>query len=125
MNGDPFAVLGVAPTADDDEVRAAYRSRSLLLHPDLHQDRPDHVRREADRAMAQLTEAYRAVMDERAARRPAGGRSAAGAPSGSAFHRLGRLAARSRTVRLAAEAGERGGEVAHRLGWLVGRRRSG
>ena len=131
---DPYAVLGVDRSATDDEVRAAYRARSLLLHPDQHHGRPDHVRREADRAMAQLTDAYHAVLAERASRR--GGASAPpgsgspgspGSPAGgtSAFRRLGQLAARSRTARLAAEAGTQDGGVAYRLGWLVGRRRSG
>ena len=122
---DPYAVLGVAPTAGVDEVRAAYRARSMLLHPDLHQGRPDAVRREADRAMAQLTDAYRAILAERGA---AGGRAAepgtAGTPE-APLHRLGRLAARSRVARVAAEAGEQDGGFAYRLGWLVGRRRSG
>lgn len=145
---DPYAVLGVSPSATADELRAAYRARSLLLHPDLHRERPEHVRREAERAMAQLTDAYRA------AREPAGraaGRRVAGAPGGrgsgagaytgtagasgggahsggaapSAFRRLGRLASRAGVARLAADAAERDGGLAYRLGWLVGRRRSG
>lgn len=125
---DHYAVLGIAPTAGDDEVRAAYRARSMLLHPDLHQGRPDAVRREADRAMAQLTDAYKAVLAERGAtpgptdERP---RARTARTPESPLHRLGRAAARSRTARLAAEAGEQHGGFAYRLGWLVGRRRSG
>ena len=117
---DPYAVLGVPPSASDDEVRTAYRSRSMLLHPDLHQGRPEPVRLEAERAMTQLTEAYEAVLAERR-RRP---RAAGAAPPASPFFRLGRLAARSRVTRQAAEAGERDGSVAYRLGWLMGRRRA-
>ena len=115
---EPYAVLGVAPSASDEEVRAAYHARSMLLHPDLHQGRPEAVRQEAERAMAQLIEAYEAVQRARRA-----GRGAPGADPPSALHRLGRLAARSRLAREAAEAGERDGGVAYRLGWLVGRRR--
>lgn len=119
MRADPYAVLGVAPSASDDEVRAAYRARSMLLHPDLHQERPEPVRLEAERAMRQLTEAYEAVLDLRGqdGSRP-------GQAGESAFHRLGRKASRSRTARTAAEAGEQPGSVVYRLGWLVGRRRS-
>ncbi|MGI8686694.1 MAG: J domain-containing protein [Acidimicrobiales bacterium] len=122
---DPFAVLGIAPSASADEVRAAYRARSMLLHPDLHQGRPEHVRREADRAMTQLTEAYEAALAQRAR----GGGSAAGRAGGGAAkepvaYRLGRLAARSRIARDASVAGEQDGRFAYRLGWLVGRRRS-
>jgi hypothetical protein len=121
---DHYTVLGVPPTAGDDEVRAAYRARSMLLHPDVHQERPDAVRLEADRAMAQLTEAYRAIVAEREADRERRDGPARATPA-SPLRRLGRAAARSRTARLAAEAGEQDGGVAYRLGWLVGRRRSG
>jgi curved DNA-binding protein CbpA len=119
---DPYAVLGVAPSASDDEVRAAYRARSMLLHPDLHQGRPEPVRLEAERAMVQLTEAYEAVLH----RRKSAGRAGPGSSPAeeTVFHRLGRMAARSRTTRTAAEAGEQDGGFAYRLGWLVGRRRS-
>ena len=121
---DHYAVLGVTPTADDGEVRAAYRARSMLLHPDLHEGRPEAVRQEADRAMAQLTDAYQAILAEPGARDEPAGAGIAATPE-SPLHRLGRAAARSRTARLAAEAGEQDGGFAYRLGWLVGRRRSG
>lgn len=64
---DPWAVLGVERTAGPEAIRAAYRTRSQLLHPDLHEGRPEAVRREAQRAMAQLTDAYHAVRDGTAA----------------------------------------------------------
>lgn len=115
---DPYAVLGIAPSASDEEVRTAYRARSLLLHPDLHQGRPDHVRLEAERAMTQLTEAYETVL-----RRREGGQAPRRGQQPPAFYRLGRLAARSRVARTAAEAGVQDGGFAYRLGWLVGRRK--
>jgi len=114
---DPYAVLGIASSVSDEEVRTAYRSRSLLLHPDLHQGRPDHVRLEAERAMTQLTAAYESVLRQREGLRT--GRP--GQPP--AFYRLGRLAARSRVARTASEAGVQDGGFAYRLGWLVGRRK--
>lgn len=120
VRAEPYAVLGIAPSASDDEVRSAYRTRSLLLHPDLHEGRPEPVRREAQRAMTQLTEAYETVLRERE-----GGHAGARdrPPAASAFYRLGRLAGRARVARVAAEAGEQDGGFAYRLGWLVGRRR--
>ena len=123
---DPYAVLGIRPSSTDEEVRAAYRARSMLLHPDRNTDRPPHLRLEAERAMAQLTEAYEAVTRQRSGN-PLGSRSgpeASAAPTGPLAYRLGRLASRARLARDAAEAGEQGGGFAYRLGWLVGRRRA-
>ena len=37
---DPFAVLGLAPTASPDEVKAAYRAKARHMHPDVGGD-PD------------------------------------------------------------------------------------
>jgi curved DNA-binding protein CbpA len=127
MAADPYAVLGVARTASDEQVRTAYRARSMLLHPDLHQGRPEPVRLEAERAMRQLTEAYEAVLAQRGqpGARPGQAGGAGPDPAGrSAFYRLGRMASRSKTARTASEAGEQEGGVVYRLGWLVGRRRS-
>lgn len=127
---DPYPVLGLTPPVTPDEVRAAYRARSMLLHPDLHQGRPEPVRREAERAMVQLTAAYEAALA--LAGRP-GGPTRRGSPGGkggvptsgdgTAAYRLGRLAARSRLARQAGAAGQQDGGAAYRLGWLVGRRR--
>ena len=104
---DPYAVLGLEPSATTDQVRAAYRARSMLLHPDLHEGRPAHVRVEAQRAMAQLTEAYQALA----------GADGQASPPASPLYRLGRLVGR------AALSGD--GSVPFRLGHRVGRRRRG
>lgn len=118
---DPYAVLGLGPSASAAEVRSAYRARSMLLHPDLHQGRPEPVRREAERAMRQLTEAYEAALANPG--RPV--RSAgAGSTKEPVAYRLGRMAARSRVARDAAVAGDQDGGFAYRLGWLVGRRKA-
>ena len=45
MSTDAFAVLGLAPTATLDEVRAARRRLALLLHPDRAAGDPDAERR--------------------------------------------------------------------------------
>lgn len=51
---DPFAVLGLAPTASSDEVKAAYRSRVRAMHPDVGGDTEAFlaVKAAAERAMA-------------------------------------------------------------------------
>jgi hypothetical protein len=55
---DPWARLGIAPTASYAEAHRAYVLRSQLLHPDRHQGAPTDVLAEADRAMRELNEAW-------------------------------------------------------------------
>jgi hypothetical protein len=107
---DPYAVLGLEPPASDDEIRAAYRARSMLLHPDLHEGRPAAVRSEAQRAMAQLTDAYESLTGS--------GMGRAGTPPPSPVYRLGRLAARAGLAGVG-----QADSLAFRLGRVVGRRR--
>lgn len=109
---DPYAVLGLDAPATDAEVRAAYRARSMLLHPDLHQGRPAAVRREAERAMAQLTQAYEALTGAGGNRPPS--------PPPSPVYRLGRLLARAGLAGVG-----QADSLAFRLGRLVGRHRGG
>ena len=54
---DPFAVLGVAPSASAEELRAARRRLALLLHP-------DRIGGDAD-AMRQLNTAFDLAMADR------------------------------------------------------------
>ena len=112
---DPYAVLGIDPTATPDQIRAAYRARSMLLHPDLHEGRPDRVRLEAERAMAQLSEAYEALTggDDAARERPR-------AEDPSPLYRLGRLVARTGLSGVG-----QADSLAFRLGRMVGRRGQG
>lgn len=35
-NINPFEILGVSPDADDKEIKAAYRKKTLECHPDLY-----------------------------------------------------------------------------------------
>jgi curved DNA-binding protein CbpA len=56
---DPYAVLGVAPGASQDEIRDRYRILAHLLHPDRHQSAPRSVIEEAERHLTQVNEAYR------------------------------------------------------------------
>ena len=60
---DPFVVLGVAPGAGPDEVRAAYRSLVRTYHPDRHiaEGTPPEFLRVAEARMAAINAAYAAV----------------------------------------------------------------
>ncbi|KAJ2556512.1 DnaJ domain-containing protein [Coemansia sp. RSA 1933] len=55
---EPFAILGVAPTCSTDDVRAAYRSKSRLIHP----DKTTHLR--AREAFEKLKRAESELMDD-------------------------------------------------------------
>ncbi len=112
---DPYAVLGLEPPAGADEVRAAYRARSMLLHPDMHEGRPRRVRLEAERAMAQLTEAYETLITAGPGAPP--GRTPADSAGPTPLYRLGRLLGRS-----GLPAAGNGG-YAFRLGRMLGRHR--
>ena len=54
---DPYRVLQIAPTAEQEVVNAAYRALALKYHPDRD------TTGEAARRMAELNEAYRLVRD--------------------------------------------------------------
>lgn len=54
------ATLGVDASTPLSEVRSRYRLRAQMLHPDRLGDRPE-LQREAQRAMAELTEAWSVV----------------------------------------------------------------
>lgn len=56
---DPFAVLGVPPTASRKEITEAYRALAQVYHPDRHLEAPVRRRRQAERRMQELNEAYR------------------------------------------------------------------
>lgn len=57
---DPYSVLQVVPTADQEVIHAAYRALAQKFHPDR-----DRSRRAAER-MLQLNRAYTLVRDEKA-----------------------------------------------------------
>lgn len=57
-------VLGVGPYATREQARAAYKRRAKILHPDQRATTSDAARREAERAMAELNEAWRALRSD-------------------------------------------------------------
>ena len=57
---DPYSVLGVSPSASEDEIKKAYRALAKKYHPDVNQGSA-----EAERRMKEVNEAYSAVMKMR------------------------------------------------------------
>jgi DnaJ-domain-containing protein 1 len=53
-----LGVLGLAPGADGDAVRKAYRERALLFHPDKVTHLPPDLRAMAEASMRDLNRAY-------------------------------------------------------------------
>jgi curved DNA-binding protein CbpA len=58
---DPYSVLGVARTASDTEIRAAYRALVAKYHPDRHQGNP--LEELAGARMAEINRAYKVLSD--------------------------------------------------------------
>ena len=61
---DPYKVLGVDPTASDDEVRNAYRDLARKYHPDKYTDNP--LSELAEEKMKEINEAYDLIKKQRA-----------------------------------------------------------
>lgn len=58
MDVDPYQALGVPATATPAQITAAYRVMAQLFHPDRYAEAPEPVRREAERRMKELNDAY-------------------------------------------------------------------
>ena len=60
---DPYSVLGVSPSASDDEVKRAYRDLARKYHPDNYHDNP--LADLASEKMKEINEAYDAITKSR------------------------------------------------------------
>ena len=67
---DPYQVLGVPPTATDEEVKAAYRELAKKYHPDNYANSP--LADLATEKMKEVNEAYDQIMAERRGRAKTG-----------------------------------------------------
>ena len=61
---DPYSVLGVSPSASDDEIKKVYRDLARKYHPDNYQDNP--LADLAQEKMKAINEAYDAITRARA-----------------------------------------------------------
>ena len=60
---DPYQVLGVSPTASDDEIKKAYRALSRKYHPDANVNNPNKER--AEEQFKEVQQAYDQIMKEK------------------------------------------------------------
>ena len=60
---DPYSVLGVSPSASDEEVKKAYRELARKYHPDNYQNNP--LADLAEEKMKEVNEAYDAITKSR------------------------------------------------------------
>ena len=67
---DPYKILGVSPTATDDEVKAAYRNLARKYHPDKYRD--SDLSEMAGEKMKEINAAYDEVQKIRAGKAPGG-----------------------------------------------------
>ena len=63
---DPYKVLGVSPSATDDEIKKAYRDLARKYHPDKYQD--SDLADLASEKMKEVNAAYEQIQSERANR---------------------------------------------------------
>lgn len=63
---DPYSVLGVSSDASDEDIRAAYRARARIVHPDrFDRERQPKDWERANEMLAELNEAYSILIDRR------------------------------------------------------------
>ncbi len=60
---DPYKVLGVSPSATDEEIKDAYRALAKKYHPDQYADSP--LKDLADEKMKEINEAYDTITEQR------------------------------------------------------------
>ncbi len=60
-----YTILGVDPSASDDEVKKAYREMAKKNHPDLVSNLGDEVREAAEKKFQEINEAYETIKKQR------------------------------------------------------------
>lgn len=60
---DYYAILKIKPTADEGEIRTAFKKLAIQYHPDKIRNKSDEEQEEAHRMMSLINEAYRTLID--------------------------------------------------------------
>lgn len=128
---DPYSVLGVSPSASDDEIKRAYRELAKKYHPDAYVNNP--LADLAQEKMKEINEAYDTIVRQRAgganAQGSAGGYSGASGGSTNPTYRQIRAYIMSGNLRMAeqllntcpnhdAEWNFLMGSLKMRMGWM-------
>ncbi len=58
-----YAVLEVDPTADENEIKKAFRKLALVWHPDKHGDKSPAELEEVNQRFLEVQEAFRVLSD--------------------------------------------------------------
>ena len=84
MSKDPYQILGVSPSASEEEIKAAYRELAKKYHPDNYADNP--LADLAQEKMQEINEAYDTLIRERRQGRSGGSAyGASGSSSGQSY----------------------------------------
>ena len=83
---DPYSILGISPSATDDEVKEAYRALARKYHPDNYMD-DNPLKELANEKMQEINEAYDEILRMRAEgkRQSSDSSSGSGSYGGSAY----------------------------------------
>ena len=60
-----YKILGIEPTATDEEVKRAYREMAKKNHPDLVSNLGEDVRKAAEKKFQEINAAYEAIKKQR------------------------------------------------------------
>lgn len=77
---DPYTILGISPSASDEEVKKAYRNLARKYHPDAYADNP--LSDLAQEKMQEINQAYDQIMESRKSGGSGYSRSYGGSSSG-------------------------------------------
>ncbi len=60
---DPYRVLGVPPTASEEEIKKAYRKLSRMYHPDSNMNKSEYEKKQAEEKFKEVQTAYEDIID--------------------------------------------------------------
>lgn len=59
-----YTLMGVAPTATEDEIKKAYKKKALLYHPDRNSGKSDAQKAENEKIFKEINSAYEILTDK-------------------------------------------------------------